>query len=111
MRQSAYSFKELVERFEEGGDRSCFFLNEIGCFMEEGGPEAPKAEAYLRKLLEGKEIQAKTIAFCYLSSSRRIAQDTAEKVAAFKEDPTNQAVLVEAVAAARRGRQKMMAVN
>ncbi len=80
--------------------KRCFWLNQIGEIMEEGGPEANEAENFLAELLEGEDPTDNFFGFCYLAvPGRELSADNQAKLDNFNADPTKTGIIADAQAA------------
>jgi len=85
------TLEELLTAYDnpESGYESGFLINEIARFLDEGGEEAEKAEAFLRDLLDSHKTEDKQFAFFILLDLETMEEETFEKLEKAKKDPDN----------------------
>ena len=101
MRYTKLSFEGLVEEFNNPdltADWKRLHLHDIGNILMEGGPEARKAEAFLRDLLDSdKPNEDKLIVLRYLLALDYIEGETWQKLKKFpKESYENRRIFKQA---------------
>ena len=95
LKQTDLTLEELLTAYgnPESGYESGFLINEIANFLDQGGEEAEKAEAFLRDLLDSNNPDDKHFAFFILLDLETIDEETFKKLEKAKKDPDNQEFL------------------
>lgn len=95
LKQTDLTLEELLAAYDnpESGYESGFLINEIASFLDGGGEEAEKAEAFLRDLLDSNNPEDKHFAFFILSDRETMDEETFKKWEKAKKDPGNQEFL------------------
>jgi len=95
MRFTKFSFEELLKEFNDPNmeiEWKLFQLNDIWNILTEGGPEAEKAEAFFRGLLDDNNPDYKLIAFYRLASLECIEKETDDKLIEFSKKSENEEI-------------------
>jgi len=80
-----YSYEELVILWESGEVKKHSIITQMGYLLLQGGEDAPKAEAFLRGLMESESVEEKKCAFEVLRAISEVLRTTR----ADKEDRRN----------------------
>ena len=85
------TLEELLTAYNnpKSGYESSFLINGIARFLDEGGEEAEKAEAFLRDLLDSNNSDDKHLAFFIIADLETIDEETFKKFEKAKKDPDN----------------------
>ena len=95
LKQTDLTLEELLTAYDnpESGYENGFLINEIAIFLDAGGEEAEKAEAFLRDLLDSNNPDDKHFAFFILLDLETKDEETFKKLEKAKKDPGNQEFL------------------
>lgn len=74
----------------------CFILNKIGEISIGDNGEAKEARDFLSGLLKSNEPSDRFYAFCWLSGSAELDQETLDKIEEFKADPNSGDIISQA---------------
>ncbi len=90
MRKTSLTLPELKNILQGGLPQQCFYMNEIGEIMVEGGEDSVLAEEALKELLGDKDQERQCLAFCWLSqNAEKLSADTLREIGKFKNNSVN----------------------